>query len=152
MPRIEASASALIPAPAPIVYGIIADYEDGHPAILPPRFFQNLTVVEGGTGAGTRIAFQMRSWGTTRDLRARITEPEPGRRLVETFDDGTETAFTVAPEADGRSSRVTIATSYQRPGLRGRLEGFLAPRFLRSLYTAELRTLAAVASARTPRA
>jgi hypothetical protein len=152
MPRIEASASALIPAPAPIVYGIIADYEEGHPAILPRRVFQNLTVVEGGTGAGTRIAFRVRSWGATRDVRARITEPEPGRRLVETLEDGTETAFTVAPEADGRSSRVTIATSYQRPGLRGRLEGLLAPRFLRAVYSAELRTLAEVASARTPRA
>jgi hypothetical protein len=152
MPRIEASASALIPAPAPVVYGIIADYEEGHPAILPPRFFQNLTVMEGGTGAGTRIAFQMRSFGATRAVRARISEPEPGRRLVETLEDGTETAFTVAPEADGRSSRVTIATSYQRAGLRGRLEGLLAPRFLRSVYAAELRTLAEVASARTPRA
>jgi Polyketide cyclase / dehydrase and lipid transport len=152
VPRIAATASALIPAPAPIVYGILADYRDGHPAILPPRFFQNLTVLEGGTGAGTRIAFQMRSWGTTREVQARITEPQPGRRLVETLQDGTETAFTVEPEADGRSSRVTISTSYQKPGLRGRLEGLLAPRFLRSVYAAELQTLSEVAGANGPRA
>jgi hypothetical protein len=149
---ISATASAVIPAPPEVVYGIIADYHAGHPAMLPPRFFRNLTVLAGGIGAGTRIAFQMRSWGTTRDLRARVTEPLPGRRLVETYEDGAETAFTVAPESDGHEARVTISTRYERAGLRGRIEGLLVPGFLRSVYTAELRMLSDVARARTRRA
>jgi hypothetical protein len=94
----------------------------------------------------------MRSWGTTRDLRARVTEPLPGRRLVETYEDGAETAFTVAPESDGHEARVTISTRYERAGLRGRIEGLLVPGFLRSVYTAELRMLSDVARARTRRA
>lgn len=151
MPQVCATASAVIPAPPEIVYGIIADYRSGHPAILPPRYFRNLRVLEGGTGAGTRIAFQMGVWGTTRDLQATISEPAPGRTLVETLEDGTETAFTVAPESGGRGSRVTIATAYHRPGLRGWVERVLSPPFLRSVYAAELRQLAAVAAgARAP--
>ena len=143
MPEIRAAASALIEAPAPIVYGIIADYHRGHPAILPPRYFGPLRVEEGGTGAGTRISFEMRSFGTVQRFRGDVTEPEPGRRLVETYPDmGIETVFTVDPVDGGRRSRVTIATSYRKPGLRGWLERLVAPALLRTVYTAELGLLA----------
>ena len=47
--------SAVIEAPAERLYGIIADYHEGHPAILPARYFSDLTVVEGGLGLGTVI-------------------------------------------------------------------------------------------------
>ncbi len=152
MPQVSATASVVIPAPPEVVYGIIADYHAGHPAILPPRFFQNLTVLEGGIGAGTRIALQLRSWGTARDLQARVTEPLPGRRLVETYEDGTETAFTVEPESGGREARVTISTTYEKAGLRGWIEGMLVPGFLRSVYAEELRMLSDAARGRAHRA
>lgn len=143
MPEIRAASSALIPAPPPTVYGLIADYRRGHPSILPPKYFQNLIVEEGGLGAGTRISFQMRSFGTVRQAHARVTEPEPGRRLVETLsDDGIETEFTVDGVAGTQSSRVTIATHYRKPGLRGWLERLLAPAFLHAVYGAQLRLLA----------
>lgn len=143
MPEIRAAASALIEAPAPAVYGIIADYHRGHPTILPPGYFGPLRVEEGGTGAGTRMSFDMRSFGTVQRFRGDVTEPEPGRRLVETYPDmGIETVFTVDPVDGGRRSRVTIATSYRKPGLRGWLERLVAPAFLRTVYRAELRLLA----------
>lgn len=145
MPHVRATASAVIPAPPGVVYGILADYRVGHPSILPPRYFRNLRVLEGGTGAGTRIAFQIVVWGSTRDVQATITEPAPGRTLVETTDDGTETAFTVASRSDGRSSLVTIATAYRRAGIRGWIESVLAPAFLRPVYAAELHSLSEVA-------
>jgi len=104
MPEIHATSSAVVAAPAPIVYGLIADYHQGHPSILPPKYFQNLQVEEGGVGAGTRISFQMQSFGGVR-----------------------------------------------RAGLAGWLERWLAPRFLRAVFAAELRELGVQAMARTSR-
>ena len=147
MPEIRAAASAVIGAPPRIVYGIISDYRHGHPSILPPKYFANLTVEEGGTGAGTRITFEMRSLGTIQRFRGEITEPQPGRQLVETYPDvGIQTVFTVDPRGDGQSSFVTIATSYRKLGLRGWLDWLVAPAFLRTVYAAELRLLAAQAT------
>jgi hypothetical protein len=150
MAEIHATSSAVIPAPPPIVYGIIADYHRGHPSILPPRYFQNLQVEEGGVGAGTRISFQMRSLGRVRRFRARVSEPEPGRQLRETYQEtGMATTFTVDPEDTGHHSRVTIATRYTKAGLAGWLERWLAPGYLRAVYTAELRELTVQARARS---
>jgi hypothetical protein len=152
MPEIQATSSAVVAAPAPIVYGLIADYHHGHPSILPPKYFQNLQVEEGGVGAGTRISFQMRSFGRVRRFHGQVTEPEPGRQLCETYPDaGMATTFTVDPEDAGHSSRVTITTRYTKAGVAGWLERWLAPRFLRAVYAAELRELGVQARARAPR-
>jgi hypothetical protein len=48
------TATARVQAPAAVAYGIIADYVNGHPHLLPPKYFRTLTVEAGGTGAGTR--------------------------------------------------------------------------------------------------
>lgn len=149
MATIHAAASADIAAPPATVYGIIADYRHGHPSILPPKYFRNLEVEAGGTGAGTRIRFEMRLGGTVRTVRGEVTEPEPGRRLVETYpESGTVTSFFVEPRADGRAARVTISTEYERGGLAGWVERLLVPGLLRRIYRAELATLAAVARGR----
>lgn len=148
MPDIEASVTRLIAAPPAQVYEILADYQRGHPSILPPRYFSEFRVEEGGRGAGTRIAFTVRSFGTTRRLCAIVAEPEPGRRLVETdVDSGAATSFLVEPARDG-ASRVTIATRYRKPGPAGWVERWLAPGFLRRLYQAELALLAERAGSR----
>jgi hypothetical protein len=91
--------SAVVQAPAPHVYNIIADYRDGHPRIVPHRYFKWMRVDGGGVGAGTTITFQMRVMGSSKVLRATITEPEPGRVLVETYpESGIVTTFFVAPK------------------------------------------------------
>jgi hypothetical protein len=59
------------------------------------------------------------------------------------------TTFTVDPEDAGRNSRVTIATRYTKAGPSGWLERWLVPRFLRTVYAAELRELDVQARART---
>jgi len=46
--------SSRVTAPAAVAYGIIADYRDGHPHILPAKYFRNLQVQAGGRGAATR--------------------------------------------------------------------------------------------------
>lgn len=149
MPEIHASASALIPAPPATAYGIIADYRRGHPGILPQKYFRNLQVEAGGTGAGTRIRFEMRAFGTTRTVRGDVTEPEPGRLLVETYPDtGTVTSFRVEPADGGRAAQVTISTRYARPGPAGWVERLFVPGLLRRIYREELANLAAAAPGR----
>jgi hypothetical protein len=154
MPRHQVTASAVIPAPAAQVYGIIADYSNGHPRIIPRPPFVSLEVEQGGIGAGTVIRFQMRVLGRTRTFRAAITESEPGRVLVETdLDMGPVTRFTVDPCEEGRHARVTIQTDLEtRGGPLGVVERFLITRMLQPVYVRELAQLAAVAASREPAA
>ena len=151
MPRIRAEATAVLDAPPGAVYAVLADYRQGHPSILPPRHFSNLVVERGGTGDGTVIRFEIRTAGSTRKVRAAITEPEPGRTLLETdLETGAVTSFVVERhEASSTTgsirSRVTIATVWTTPGLRGSIERLLAPRRLARIYVEELRNLEAAA-------
>jgi uncharacterized protein YndB with AHSA1/START domain len=150
MPRIQATASAVIDAPPQTVYAILADYRHGHPQILPKAYFSALVVEQGGTGAGTRIRFDIRLLGTTRSVRAAITEPEPGRVLAETdLDTGAVTTFTVVPAPGGGGTDVTITTAWTASGVRGWVEGRIAPPMLRRIYTEELQNLARHAAGRT---
>lgn len=139
------SASAVIPAPAEKVYGIIANYRNGHPHILPKPYFVSLEVVEGGMGAGTVIDFSLKLLGRTQAFRATVSEPEPGRVLVETNDTGSVTSFTVDPQP-GATCRVTIVTKTTVPdGIGGKIEGWLTNRLLQPIYEKELAQLAAFA-------
>lgn len=143
-------ASAQVGAPADVVYGIIADYRNGHPQILPKQYFEWLEVEQGGRGEGTVIRFQMRVLGQTRVLRAVVTEPEPGRVLVETDTGGggPVTTFTVEPE--GSRSHVTFSTELtSASGPVGILERFVLKRMLRRIYARELEQLGRVAVERS---
>jgi len=145
------SASALIPAPAPELYGILADYREGHPRILPRPPFVDLHVEKGGIGDGTVIRVGMRILGREQAFQAVVTEPEPGRVLRETNDDGYETTFTLAPRNDGQHTLVTISTvaaQGTRAGLRGFFEGWLVRWLLAPVYRKELELLARVAAER----
>lgn len=89
MTQIHAQAAAAMDAPAEIVYNILADYQVGHPAILPEPYFTGLSVEQGGRGAGTVIITRMKVMGAERTFRMAVTEPQPGCVLVES--DGTTT-------------------------------------------------------------
>lgn len=148
MTKHSVSASTLIEASSKSTYNLIADYRDGHPRILPKPYFVSLDVEQGGYGAGTVINFQMKLMGRLQSFHSVITEPEPGRVLVETVQDsGTVTAFTVDPRADGQHSFVTITTTTEVPdGLIGKIQGWLTTQLLRPVYEKELQQLAAVAN------
>lgn len=151
MARIQATASAEIDAPAETVYGVFADYRVGHPGILPKKHFSGWEVESGGQGAGTVVRFRMRVLGATRLARAVVTEPEPGRVLVESYPaDDVVTTFTVDPLPGGRS-RVTIVSDIpRRRGIAGWIEGMLVPRALRPIFAEELRLLAEYVRGRQP--
>jgi hypothetical protein len=141
------SASAMIRADAARIYALLADYREGHLRILPPQF-KGLTVERGGVGEGTVIQFQMRLLGQTRAFRAAITEPDPGRVLVETDLDtnGAVTTFTVDPMPGSGWSKVGITTEVDvRSGLAGKLERFLTTWLLQPIYTKQLEMLGSVA-------
>jgi hypothetical protein len=142
------SASAIIPARPDRVYSLLANYNDGHQRILP-RQFSNLTLEQGGVGAGTVIRFQMSVFGRRQTFRAKITEPDPGRVLVETDLDanGAITTFTVSPASAPADSNVTISTELPvRTGIPGRIERLLSTLLLRPIYVKELQNLARVAT------
>jgi hypothetical protein len=151
MAKHSVSASALIFAPAQRLYGLIADYQNGHPRILPKPYFVSLEVEEGGYGAGTTINFQMQLMGRMQSFHSTITEPEPGHILVETDrNTGAVTTFTVDPRANGQEAFVTIATTTNVPnGIIGKIQGWLTTQLLRPIYLKELDQLATVAKERS---
>ena len=69
-------------------------------------------------------------------MTAAVTEPAPGRVLVETGP-GVETTFTVEPES-GQRARVRFDTVMEASGLLGLLTRVFAPGMLRPLYADEL--------------
>lgn len=137
MGEIRVTAEAPVGAPSDLVYRLIADYHQHHPVFLPPAF-ADLKVEEGGMGAGTVFSFTMKAMGRTIPGRMRVSEPEPGRVLVESDTaSGLTTTFTVEPR--GSTSLVRFDTRWQpKPGLAGVIERLFAPRFLRGVYADEL--------------
>jgi hypothetical protein len=136
------SASALIEARASRVYAILADYRHGHPQILPEKYFRSMDIEEGGIGAGTTLLLEMRALGRTRFMRLMVSEPAPGRLLVERdVETGAATTFLV--EAGGPFTRVTITTELKsRGGPLGWLERWFTSALLRRVYSRELKLLA----------
>jgi polyketide cyclase/dehydrase/lipid transport protein len=133
------SAERLIDAPAEVVYRCIADYTHHHrPGGFLPPAFSNQEVLSGGVGDGTRIRLNLRLAGRTNTMTANITEPEPGRTLVEDSV-GVRTVFTVEPEAG--QSRVRFDTLLEARGLEGLMNKLFAARLLQPLYFDELSRL-----------
>lgn len=147
MAPISVSAERTVGAPAPEVYGYIADHREHHPHFLPPAF-TDFQVESGGVGAGTIARFKLTAGGRTRQYRMQVAEPEPGRVLTESDTGSTSvTTWTVTPE-DG-ACQVRIATSWQGAGgVGGVFERLFAPRVLRRLYADELSRLDAYARER----
>ena len=143
--------TATIDAAASTLYGIIADYRAGHPSILPEPWFTNLVVDEGGVGEGTRFHFDVRAFGQSQTLECVVTEPAPGRMLVESYPTtGVVTSFGVVPRAGGGSDVTIDSLIPWRPGLAGLVERAMLPRFLRRLFATELRNLERVSARALP--
>lgn len=140
MTQASVAASAIIRAPAPRLYDIIADYRQHHPRIVPPEYFRKIEVEEGGVGAGTRTRIEMRVLGITKHATHIIREPEPGRVLEEVDVTGfSTTTFVVDPVDNGTSATVSIRTTFAvKSGLLGAIERLLTQSMLQRIYTKEL--------------
>ena len=150
MSTYQAEASHIIPVPPAQVYAIISDYNDGHQAILPRRYFTEMIVTEGGQGAGTVIIVHMNVFGMRVTYNMKITEPEPGRVLQETDTEaGVVTTFTLDPVQNGQHTRVTIATEgHLSPGIKGWVEKLTTPPITRKVFREELQQIADVVQQR----
>lgn len=144
MNMLHAEYAAEIEAPADVIYGIFADYQTTHPAILPKQYFKSLNVEQGGVGAGTVVSGSVQVYGTNYPFHLIVTEPESGRVLVETdIETQQVTTFTLQPLTYGRT-RVTIASDFPvSPGFAGFMERLVKPGVTRRIYKAELEQLAA---------
>jgi len=138
-------ASAQIPASTARVWRVLTDYRVHHPAILPKDVFQELTVLEGGQGAGTRFRLTMRVGGKTNVAEMVASEPKPGSVLMEATDDrSVVTTFSLAPAESGRATLVTIETDYTLPaGFLLPLQRWVTNNVLGGLYRRELKNLEA---------
>ena len=134
------SAERVVDAPAEVVYHLISDYREHHrpEGFLPPAF-TDLVVEQGGVGEGTVVRFTSNLGGKSQTITAAITEPDPGRVLVETSP-GLETTFSVEPEGDQRA-RVRFDTVMEAGGLSGLMIRLFAPGMLRPVYADELERL-----------
>jgi Polyketide cyclase / dehydrase and lipid transport len=134
--------------PAQVAYHCLADYREHHrpDGFLPPAFSE-FEVHRGGVGAGTEASWAVDLGGRTRRMTATITEPEPGRRMVETGG-GAVTTFTVSPSGTG--CVVRFDTVFDEPGLSGVVLRLFIGRILGPLYADELRRLDAYAHAHGP--
>ncbi|HEY1702234.1 MAG TPA: SRPBCC family protein [Trebonia sp.] len=144
MAKVTASAERVVDAPADTVYGYLADQHQ-HPRFLPPAF-TDFEVIAGGVGAGSETRYKIPARGSTRELNMQVSEPEPGRTLVES-DKGSSlvTTFTVTPQ--GEKSLVNITTQWDGAGgIGGFFERTFAPRALHRLYTDELDGLSTYAT------
>ncbi len=146
MGSIDVSAEGKVEAPAAAVYGYLADMREHHPHFLPPAF-SGFQVESGGVGAGTITHFTVTAGGRSREYRMRVSEPEPGRVLVESDTNSSlVTTYTVTP--DGGASRVRISTTWDgASGVGGFFERRFAPRAMQGIYADALERLNAYAAA-----
>jgi hypothetical protein len=143
---IPVEASRRIQAPAARIYSVLADYHVGHPRILASAF-SNLTVEQGGIGAGTIITFDMRLLGRTNRVRGVVTEPEPGRVLVETYPESrVVTTFRVEPAGAGESVVTISSVIPARHYLTHALERWMVTRALAPVFEEELLRIEAYVS------
>ena len=152
MGQIKVIATEVLDARPEDVYATIVDYKQEHPRILPKENLYDLQVEEGGYGAGTIIRFKSRILGVEQSFYQRVSEPEPGRVIVEQDIDTKQnlaTTFTVIPVEEGKKSQVEISTTMNAsPGFRGFAERVVLSIFNPRIYRKELKLLEAVAQKR----
>ena len=141
--KAHVAAERLMDVSPEAVYHCIADYREHHrPEGFLPAGFTDFEILRGGVGAGTELRWVVDAGGRRRGVHATISEPEPGRTLVETAPD-IVTTFSVEPAPTG--ARVRFDTVIEDPGVQGVLTRLFASRILRPLYDEELRRLEAYA-------
>lgn len=143
--RVEVS--AVLEAQPREIYAVVADYRNGHPHILPKEYLRDLEIETGGYGAGTIIRFRVRAFGIERPARAIVSEPEPGRVLVETeTTSNIVTTYTLTPQSEGKTTlQITSAWQISRNPFVALQQAFY-PKLMRSMDAKELELIAAFMS------
>ncbi|MBB5158110.1 SRPBCC family protein [Saccharopolyspora phatthalungensis] len=143
MGKVTARAERRIDASAEKVRTIVADYAESRPKIFTEHY-RDYAVVEGGTGAGTTATWKLQATSKrVRDVRAVVTEPEPGTFVETDANSSMVTTWTVR-EANG-GSIVRIETIWDgATGIGGFFERTFAPGGLKRIYLGVLDNLDAL--------
>ena len=146
------TATKLMDARPEDVYNVFSDYVVAHNAILPRPFFTGMEVKKGGRGAGTEILVHTKALGQEREMFMVVSEPTPGRDLMETEPaTGLVTHFLVEPLNGGRQAKVTISTDFPIPaGFSGWLQKTIQAPLIRPVYLKELDNVAEYLHAKQP--
>ena len=145
MSRLVARTEEMIVAEPERVRAFLSDYRHGRPRILPPEYFSDYHMEQGGGGEGTVISYQLQAGGRQRSYRMRVEEPAADGPIVER---DTRSSFvmtwTLAPsEGEGRTL-VLLESSWEGAGgIGGFFERIFAPRALRRIQADVLKRLRA---------
>src|SRR5258708_23547958 len=144
MSGVQVKYSMVIDARPEEIYAVLTDYRVGHPAILPRPPFTELTVEKGGQGAGTVVMTRVKVFGRESSYQEVISEPEPGRVLLEKdMDTAQFSSFTLDPLNGNTKTRVTILCEFPlEPGFAGIVQRLLQARLSEGILKQELENLA----------
>ncbi len=133
------SHSQIINAAPVVVYGILTDYAGAHNAILPRPPFGDIHVTRGGHGAGTELDVTLEMFGKQFPFHLVVTEPEPGRVLMEA-DAQAEvvTRFIVEPAGEGKTHLTISSENPSSAGFKGWLESQITSMITRRIYRREM--------------
>src|SRR5919199_6003610 len=117
MSQVVSHAERLISASPQRVRAFLADYRNNRPRILPPEYFEDYRVEQGGDGAGTVISYRLRAGGRERPYRMRVEEPDAGGLLVERDTESSlVTTWTLTPAAGGERTLVSLSSRWGGAG------------------------------------
>jgi len=142
MARVRATANKTLEASPDRVLGVLRDYRDARPRILPDNYTA-YRLEQGGHGAGTVIGYHFAAGGRERDYRLRVEESTGELRERDELSSFIST-WSVKPAGVGSS--VTIESSWDgATGIGGFFERTFAPMGLRRIYGQMLERLSAEA-------
>jgi hypothetical protein len=143
MSQVDAQTERLIAASPQRVWALLADYRNNRPRILPPEYFEDYRVEQGGDGAGTVISYRLRAGGRERSYRMRVEESaEDGQLLERDIESSLVTTWTLTPAENGEHTLVGLASRWEGAGgIGGVFERLFAPRALRRIYDGVLQRL-----------
>lgn len=146
MAQVVAQTERLVAASPQHVRSFLLDYQNNRPRILPPEYFRDYRVEQGGDGAGTIISYWLRAGGRERAYRMRVEEPTEGGPLLKERDTGSSlvTTWILSPMGEGEQTMVSLTSRWEgASGIGGFFERIFAPRALRRLYGEVLERLSA---------
>jgi hypothetical protein len=143
MGEVVAHTERLIAASPQRVRAFLSDYRNNRPRILPPEYFDDYRVEQGGVGAGTVFSYWLRAGGRERAYRMRVEESAEDGLLVERDTQSSlVTTWTLTPAESGERTSVSLASRWEGAGgIGGMFERLFAPRALRRIYDEVLRRL-----------
>jgi uncharacterized protein YndB with AHSA1/START domain len=134
--RVVAKNERVIRARPQDIYEVLTDYKNKRPLMLTHNFL-NYTVEKGGKGNGTEVSYRLRAANRERPYHLRVTEPVKGQVLTEKdLDSSLVTTWTLAPQNDGKRTRVNVTTEWEgSKGVGGFFERTFAPLGLKNIYS-----------------